>query len=157
MKRIMIVTAGALLFSAATTFAQDTARTQQRPKQDYQKKDQQQQNQTLRKDQTQTQKRDQTQTQKQGQTDVRKRDQAQTQRNDQEMTGWTRVNNADVPSSLRTTLGDTKYQGWENATVYRNDKDSRYRIKIGNQQNAKTYYFDKSGKAMPESRPRSDK
>lgn len=67
---------------------------------------------------------------------------------DNDMQGWSRVNTADIPATLRTTLGDSKYEGWESSTIYRNDRDNTYRIAITDDNNkSTTYYFDRNGKA----------
>jgi hypothetical protein len=54
----------------------------------------------------------------------------------------------DIPSSLRITLDDDKYKGWENSTMYRNRKTNEYMIEIRDGSNAKVYYFDKDGKII---------
>jgi hypothetical protein len=63
-----------------------------------------------------------------------------------DMTGWTTVPTTDVPASLRTTLGDRQYQGWESGTIYTNQAGDTYSVQIGDPANRKTYYFDKNGK-----------
>jgi hypothetical protein len=54
----------------------------------------------------------------------------------------------DIPASLRATLSDDKYKGWENSTIYRNRKSNDYMVEIRDGSNAKVYYFDKDGKAI---------
>ena len=54
----------------------------------------------------------------------------------------------DVPASLRGTLADDQYKGWENSTLYRNRKTNEYMVEIRDGSNAKVYYFDKDGKAI---------
>lgn len=130
-KKIIILTTGALLFSSAVLFAQDTTRQQ---RQDTSRFGQQQQRQQEQ------------QRQEQDQTDLRKRDQTQ-QDMDQDMEGWTAVNKTDTPTGLRTTLSESRYSGWENSTIYRNDRDNGYRVRIG-RENPKTYYFDRDGKLV---------
>jgi hypothetical protein len=54
----------------------------------------------------------------------------------------------ELPSSLLISLGDPKYRGWENSTVYRNRKNNQYMIEIRDGSDTRTYYFDKDGKAV---------
>jgi hypothetical protein len=54
----------------------------------------------------------------------------------------------ELPSSLLITLGDPKYRGWDNSTVYRNRKTNEYMIEIRDGSDTRTYYFDKDGKAV---------
>lgn len=53
----------------------------------------------------------------------------------------------DIPTSLRMTLEDDQYEGWENSSLYRNRKTNEYMIEIRDGSSTKTYYFDKDGKA----------
>jgi hypothetical protein len=66
---------------------------------------------------------------------------------EQDMKGWTKVNSADIPAPLRTTLGGSQYRGWEKSTVYQNDVTKRYMVRVGDE-NPTTYYFDKEGKPV---------
>jgi hypothetical protein len=54
----------------------------------------------------------------------------------------------ELPSALLISLGDPKYRGWENSTVYRNRKNNQYMIEIRDGSDTRTYYFDKDGKAV---------
>ena len=68
-------------------------------------------------------------------------------RNDQgDMKGWMKVNSADVPANLKTTLSGTTYQGWETGTIYKNEAGDMYTLRTSGN-SPKTYYFDKNGKA----------
>ena len=68
-------------------------------------------------------------------------------RNDN-MQGWTRVESADVPTTLRQSLSaDNQYRGWETGTVYRNEAGDIYSLRTSGEK-GKTYYFDKNGKAV---------
>jgi hypothetical protein len=62
----------------------------------------------------------------------------------------------DLPSSLLITLGDPKYKGWDNSTVYRNRKTNEYMIEIRDGSDTRTYYFDKNGKAVDRSSTPND-
>lgn len=55
------------------------------------------------------------------------------------------VTSTDVPASLRVTLGDDKYKGWENSTIYRNRTNDEYMIEIRDGSNMNVYYFDNEG------------
>jgi len=62
----------------------------------------------------------------------------------------------DIPVSLRVTLEDDMYRGWENSTIYRNRQTNEYMIEIRDGSNSKIYYFDKDGKALQISGPDDD-
>jgi hypothetical protein len=64
--------------------------------------------------------------------------------------------NSDIPPSLRITLEDDMYLGWENSTIYRNRQTNEYMIEIRDGSNSKIYYFDKDGKALQISGPDDD-
>jgi hypothetical protein len=55
------------------------------------------------------------------------------------------VTSSEIPVTLRTTLRDEKYKGWENSSIYRNRNTDEYMVEIRDGSSAKTYYFDKSG------------
>lgn len=40
------------------------------------------------------------------------------------------VNVSDVPTSLRTTLSDSRYTGWEKSTIWRNKSTNEYLVEI---------------------------
>jgi hypothetical protein len=67
---------------------------------------------------------------------------------EQDMKGWTKINSSDLPASVRQTLSNSQYSGWESGTVYRNDAGDTYSVKTMGKNNggARTYYFDKNGK-----------
>jgi hypothetical protein len=58
------------------------------------------------------------------------------------------ITSSEVPVSLRTTLSDKKYTGWEKSTIYRNKATNEYLVEIRDGSDVKTYYFDKDGKAI---------
>lgn len=62
--------------------------------------------------------------------------------------GYTAIKVDDVPSSLRTTLGGQEYLGWESGTLYQNRTNNQYLVRIGTGADAKSYYFDNSGKRV---------
>jgi hypothetical protein len=82
-------------------------------------------------------------------TKTRTDQQQSNQLNRDDLKGWTRVNTSDVPASLRTTLGGTQYKGWDgtSSTVYTNAAGEYY-LRMGDRNNQKVYYFDKTGKAI---------
>ena len=54
----------------------------------------------------------------------------------------------DVPASLRTTLRGDEYTGWESGTVYQNRSNNQYMVRVGTGNDAKSYYFDRTGKRV---------
>jgi hypothetical protein len=60
---------------------------------------------------------------------------------------YTELQANDVPASLRSTLKGDEYKGWESGKVYRRNNGDGYYVTTGSGNNAKNYYFDKSGKA----------
>lgn len=73
------------------------------------------------------------------------------------MQGWTRVNSSELPSSLRSTLSDSKYKGWESSEIYRHDADNTYRVRIQSENDRPmTYYFDADGKPGKKPNKKSD-
>jgi hypothetical protein len=59
-----------------------------------------------------------------------------------------KVQTADVPASLRKTLADPMYVGWENSTIWRNKTTDEYTVELLSGNTTKTYRFDKSGKPI---------
>jgi hypothetical protein len=77
----------------------------------------------------------------------------QTTSGDQMSNEWNKedrvvITTNELPSALLISLGDPKYRGWENSTVYRNRKNNQYMIEIRDGSDTRTYYFDKDGKAV---------
>jgi len=64
----------------------------------------------------------------------------------------TKIQSSEVPSSLRKTLKDPMYAGWENSTIYRNKSQDEYVVEILSGSTAKTYRFDKSGKPLTDNK-----
>lgn len=55
----------------------------------------------------------------------------------------------EIPTSLRTTLQDAQYQGWENATIYRSKANDMYLIEMKDGSGkTKVHKFDAKGKAI---------
>jgi hypothetical protein len=62
---------------------------------------------------------------------------------------YTQLQNSDAPAELRTTLQGNQYKGWENGgKLYRRNNGDGYYLTTGTGNATKSYYFDKSGKAM---------
>jgi Ni/Co efflux regulator RcnB len=127
MRKAILITTAALCFGASAAMAQDTTRRQS------------QQQRSTQQDTSSIQQRDQT------------RDQSGVRRSTEMEKGWTRVEDREVPASLRTSLSETKYKGWERSGVYRNERGDRYQVRVGNDANPTVYYFDRNGK--PEKNP----
>lgn len=58
------------------------------------------------------------------------------------------VQSSDIPASLRQTLGDSRYNGWENTTIYRDKTSNDYYFDLNNGSSSTQYRFDKNGKAI---------
>jgi hypothetical protein len=59
-----------------------------------------------------------------------------------------KVKTADLPASLRKTLEDPMYIGWENSTIYRNKTNEEYTVDIMTGNTFKSYRFDKNGRPL---------
>jgi len=59
-----------------------------------------------------------------------------------------RVQTAEVPASLRKTLADPMYVGWETSTIWRNKTTDEYTVELPSGTTTKTYRFDKAGKPI---------
>jgi hypothetical protein len=70
----------------------------------------------------------------------------------------------EIPASLRTTLQGSEYDGWENGTIYFNSMTNEYvyepqprtedNTSAQGKKRTTWYRFDKSGKRIPDTRPR---
>jgi len=60
------------------------------------------------------------------------------------------IKSSDIPASLRTTLQEAQYKGWETGTFYTNKAKDTYvvEIKDASTNKAKAFRFDASGKPM---------
>lgn len=82
------------------------------------------------------------------QKDTTKQSQSQNYRQD-----MVKIQSADVPASLKTTLGDAKYKGWESGTIYRSKNSDGYVLEIKDAKNdnkVMTHRFDAQGKPVPQ-------
>jgi len=68
--------------------------------------------------------------------------QQQSDRNRYASEGMVEIEKEQIPSSLKETLQDEKYSGWENATIYHNTNSGEYVIA------PKAYRFDDKGKEI---------
>ena len=90
------------------------------------------------------------------QTPVQQPTQSSDQLRTDDMKGWTQVQTSDIPSPLRTTLGGTQYNGWDQSgTVYKN-ANGDYSLRMGVGATQKSYYFDKNGKAISKPKTKPD-
>ena len=64
----------------------------------------------------------------------------------------TAIQSSDIPATLRTTLQDAQYKGWETGTFYTNKAKDTYVVEIKDATTNKTmaYRFDASGKPIKE-------
>lgn len=60
------------------------------------------------------------------------------------------IKSSEIPASLRTTLQDAQYKGWETGTFYTNKAKDAYvvEIKDASSNRVKSYRFDANGKLM---------
>ena len=60
------------------------------------------------------------------------------------------IKSSDIPASLKTTLQDAQYKGWETGTFYTNKAKDSYVVEIRDASTSKTksYRFDANGKPM---------
>jgi len=59
------------------------------------------------------------------------------------------VKSSEVPPSLRTTLGDSRYKGWENgSTIYKTRSNDQFVVEMRDGNNTKVHRFDKEGKLV---------
>ena len=80
--------------------------------------------------------------------DPQKKDTAtQSQNYRQDMTV---IKSSEIPASLRTTLQDAQYKGWETGTIYTNKAKDTYvvEIKDATTNKTKTFRFDASWKTV---------
>lgn len=60
-----------------------------------------------------------------------------------------KIQAAEIPTSLRTTLQDAQYQGWEKATIFRSKSNDMYLVEMKDADGkTKVHKFDANGKAV---------
>lgn len=60
-----------------------------------------------------------------------------------------KIQASEIPTSLRTTLQDAQYQGWEKATIFRSKANDMYFVEMKDASGKmKVHKFDASGKAV---------
>ncbi|MBA4053488.1 MAG: hypothetical protein C0490_02130 [Marivirga sp.] len=60
-----------------------------------------------------------------------------------------RINATEIPASLRSTLQESQYKGWENAAIYRSKNSDMYLVEMRDENDrSKTYRFDANGKLV---------
>ena len=72
-------------------------------------------------------------------------DQSKTQMDTKNMI---RIQPSDVPKSLKHTLQAPEYEGWENATLYKDKSNNHYILQIQNGGKMRTHHFDSNGKPV---------
>lgn len=60
------------------------------------------------------------------------------------------VKPTEVPASLRKTLEDPMYVGWEKSTIWNNKTTGEYTVEMMSGTTMKTYRFDRTGKPIKE-------
>lgn len=61
-----------------------------------------------------------------------------------------RVNSKDIPASLRKTLSEDTYKGWESANLYKEKSGNGYMLEFQDPLKTRLYRFDKNGKLVKE-------
>lgn len=61
-----------------------------------------------------------------------------------------RINNKDIPASLRKTLSEDTYKGWETANLYKDKSGNGYMLEFQDPLKTRLYRFDKNGKLVKE-------
>jgi len=62
----------------------------------------------------------------------------------------TRIQATDVPTGMRQTLQDPAYKGWENSSIYKSNNNDGYLLQMNNSAGQiQTYRFDADGKLVP--------
>ncbi len=152
MKKIILIAGSCLLLSLTGAQAQQTDST---------KKDQSSQyidQSNVQQQQTQTQAQQDSATQDQielGQPTSASRQDSTKYR----MNNMVAVESSAIPSSLRNTLSnDRRYNGWEQAAIYRDPRNDEYLVIMrgSNSESGKMYRFDKDGKLLKHQRGTGD-
>ena len=61
----------------------------------------------------------------------------------------TKIQASEIPASLKTTLQDAQYKGWEQGTVYKSKNGDMYVVELNDANNRmQTYRFDANGKPI---------
>lgn len=72
--------------------------------------------------------------------------------NQSETSAWRKdmlnIQSSEVPSSIRKTLNDPMYAGWENSNINRNKSQDEYVVEVLSGSTTKVYRFDKNGKPL---------
>ena len=82
------------------------------------------------------------------QADTTRTKSSELQMNTQVPKDFVMITSDDVPASLKTTLQESEYTGWEKGTLYQNKGTNQYLVRIGTGNDVKAYYFDRYGKRM---------
>ena len=80
-------------------------------------------------------------------TSTQKRTSTRTESNQFNQKDYTLVQPSEIPSSLRETLKDNRYTGWENGKVYKDKNNNGYWVRIASGSDVQNFVFDKNGKA----------
>jgi hypothetical protein len=61
---------------------------------------------------------------------------------------YTQIESSAVPESLRKTLQDKEYAGWETGKVYQSKNKDGYWVRIGTGSDVQNFFFDRHGRAI---------
>ena len=59
-----------------------------------------------------------------------------------------KLKTSDIPPSLRKTLQKSKYKGWENSMIYKQQSTNEYLVEIMENGKATTYRFNEYGEPL---------
>jgi hypothetical protein len=59
-----------------------------------------------------------------------------------------RIEASEAPKSLKRTLEAPEYEGWENATLYKDKRNNHYILQIQNGGKMRTHHFGSDGKPV---------
>jgi preprotein translocase subunit SecG len=61
---------------------------------------------------------------------------------------YTLIQTADIPESLRKTLQNNEYAGWETGKVYESKNKDGYWVRISTGSDVQNFFFDKNGRSI---------
>ena len=61
---------------------------------------------------------------------------------------YTLIKTSDIPESLRKTLQNQEYAGWETGKVYESKNKDGYWVRISTGSDIQNFFFDRNGRAI---------
>ena len=121
MKKTTLLLAGMLFVGVSASFAQQDTTSQRRPAQSTQPQTPQSDN-------------------------ARQRDAASQNQNQDYTKDMVKIQQADLPENVRTTLKGNQYKGWESGTIYRSKNGDGYLIETKDGNRTQVHRFDANGR-----------